>query len=157
MGLESAAIGPERLASELRPVLTSITVSWRREMASATGVGVSQAQILLHLVRDGSQRVSQIAASQGVSGASATGLISRMEESGWVRRRPDPTDGRAVLVEVTEPGRRVLDEVAAARTRLLAMRLGALSREQLAQIAAALPALRQLERDWAERRGTGHR
>lgn len=153
----SAAVSPEQLAAELRPVLTSITVSWRREMGSATGVGVSQAQLLLALATCGAQRVSQIAASQGVSGASATGLISRMEGAGWVRRCPDPADGRGVVVEMTDLGRQVLDEAAAVRTRLLTARLGALSPEHRARIAAALPALRGLERDWAGHRGAGPR
>lgn len=152
-----AAVSPEQLAAELRPVLTSITVSWRREMGAVARVGVSQAQLLLALATCGAQRVSQIAASQGVSGPSATGLISRMEGAGWVRRRPDSTDGRGVVVEMTDLGRQVLEEAGAVRTRLLATRLAALSPQRRAEIAAALPALRELERQWAEHRGAGSR
>ena len=80
-----------------------------------------------------------------------------MDGAGWVSRRPDATDGRGVVVEMTDLGRQVLAEVAAVRTSLLAARLGALSPEQRVRISAALPAVRELERKWGEDRGVALR
>lgn len=34
-------------------------------------------------------------------------MLSRMEENGWVRRVPDPDDGRSFRVELTKDGRRL--------------------------------------------------
>jgi DNA-binding MarR family transcriptional regulator len=37
--------------------------------------------------------------------ASVTNAATRLEDAGLVERRPDPADGRAVLVEITDAGR----------------------------------------------------
>ena len=39
--------------------------------------------------------------------ASVTNAASRLEAAGLVVRRPDPADGRGVLVEITDAGRAV--------------------------------------------------
>jgi DNA-binding MarR family transcriptional regulator len=44
-----------------------------------------------------------------LSSGGMTNRLDRMEEAGLVRRGPDPTDRRGVLVELTPRGRRVID------------------------------------------------
>lgn len=39
------------------------------------------------------------------------GMLQRLEQAGHVRRLPDPADRRAVLVEATDSGTRLLAEV----------------------------------------------
>jgi DNA-binding MarR family transcriptional regulator len=46
---------------------------------------------------------------------SVTDVVDSLEERGFVRREPDPTDRRATQVSLTASGRRVLDELDAAR------------------------------------------
>ncbi|MHB1639678.1 MAG: MarR family winged helix-turn-helix transcriptional regulator [Candidatus Dormibacteria bacterium] len=137
-----------QLAGELRPVLTAITMAWRREMAGSVSVSVSQAQILLCLDAQPA-RISELARANGIAGPSATVMVERMEAVGLVSRRRDPRDGRSVLVELTGAGREALTSVSAIRTRLLAARLGSLSPEDLASLTAALPALMHLQEAWA--------
>jgi DNA-binding MarR family transcriptional regulator len=38
-------------------------------------------------------------------------LFDRLERAGLARRKPDPTDGRAALVELTAPGQQLLKEM----------------------------------------------
>lgn len=80
-----------------------------------------------------------------LSSAGMTARIDRLEKRGFVERLPDPNDRRGVLVELTEAGRKVLEEAVAANTeserRLLAglsparvSALGDLLRELLAEL-----------------------
>jgi DNA-binding MarR family transcriptional regulator len=56
--------------------------------------------ILLDLVMtSGSMSPSEISAATGMHPATLTGLLDRLEQSGWVARQADPADRRRVLVE----------------------------------------------------------
>ena len=46
-----------------------------------------------------------------VSRATITGLVDSLEKRGYARRRPHPTDRRMLLVEITDKGRQVADEI----------------------------------------------
>jgi DNA-binding MarR family transcriptional regulator len=65
-------------------------------------------------------------------------ILRRLEKTGYVRRLADQNDGRGVVVELTEHGRRVVEPAmrdhAEAERRLIAM----LSREQQQSAARAL-------------------
>jgi DNA-binding MarR family transcriptional regulator len=69
---------------------------------------------------------SQLSLAQAVSvdKSKLVLVIDELESAGLVRRRPDPADRRARIVEVTEDGRRALDaardDVEAIENRLLA-------------------------------------
>ncbi len=52
-----------------------------------------------------------------LSSAGMTGRLDRLEERGLVERHRDPGDRRAVLVELTEKGRELVDAAVAANTR----------------------------------------
>jgi DNA-binding MarR family transcriptional regulator len=44
-----------------------------------------------------------------LSSGGMTNRLDRMEDAGFVRRRPDPSDRRGILVELTQRGREVID------------------------------------------------
>jgi DNA-binding MarR family transcriptional regulator len=73
-----------------------------------------------------------------------TQLISRLEESGLVRREPSPDDGRVVLVAITELGQATLARRRSARAERLAGIIAQLSPDHRAALTAALPALDSL-------------
>jgi DNA-binding MarR family transcriptional regulator len=52
---------------------------------------------------------TQLARRVLLSSGGMTSRLDRMEEAGLVRRRPDPSDRRGVLVELTTKGRKVID------------------------------------------------
>jgi DNA-binding MarR family transcriptional regulator len=49
-------------------------------------------------------RMSDIAARSNVSLSHLSRIASRLERRGWMRRTPDPDDGRATLAILTEDG-----------------------------------------------------
>lgn len=66
-----------------------------------------------------SQRLSPTRLFKGLmlSSAGITSRLDGLESRGLVRRAPDPGDRRAVQVELTEAGRKLLDEAVAANTK----------------------------------------
>ena len=75
--------------------------------------------------------LGDLAAAEGVRSATMTGIVNGLEAERLVRRRPDAADRRAVRVEVTAAGRRLLDRARAQRIDLVASRLSDLSAEEL--------------------------
>jgi DNA-binding MarR family transcriptional regulator len=43
-----------------------------------------------------------LARASGLTTGAVTAVVDRLEEGGWVRRRPDPADRRRVVVELTD-------------------------------------------------------
>src|SRR5919198_238814 len=60
---------------------------------------------------DGPKSAGQLAAATGLSSAATTTLLDRLEQRGLVRRVPDPSDRRKVLVEMSELGRGLTGEI----------------------------------------------
>lgn len=76
-----------------------------------------------------------------VTSGGLTGVISRLERRGLVRRREDPFDGRGVLVELTDAGRRLIEEVMKALARreaLMIVGLKPAERRQAAQLLRSI-------------------
>ncbi len=63
----------------------------------------------------------------GLTPSGAVRLVDRLEEAGYVRRRPSAQDGRSVSVHLTANGRRAARRVARARGEVLNGALASLS------------------------------
>jgi DNA-binding MarR family transcriptional regulator len=84
--------------------------------------------VLLPLFEQDGLRMGELAARARLSKQTMTTLIRLMERAGLVTRQPDPHDGRAVLVELTERAREfapVAGEVVAMLEDRIARRLPA--------------------------------
>ncbi|SEP52031.1 MarR family winged helix-turn-helix transcriptional regulator [Amycolatopsis saalfeldensis] len=134
------------LARRLRPVVFRLYYLVRRETTQV--LTLTQGSVLAELVGGGPSRMSRLARLEGVRMPSMTDVVGRLERLGMVSRRPDPDDGRAVLVEATDEGRRFYAELVAAREEQLRERLLDLDDADRAAIDAALPALSKLIRDF---------
>lgn len=73
-----------------------------------------------------------------------TQVITRLERDGLVERRPDPADGRASLVHITDAGRAIGEARYADRSRHLVGLVAELTPDERQALAAALPALARL-------------
>ena len=65
-------------------------------------------------------------------------LLARLERRGWIVRRADPGDGRAVIVELTEEGRRLADEAMPDHAEMERALVGMLSAPEQQALAAML-------------------
>ncbi|MHA7188927.1 MarR family winged helix-turn-helix transcriptional regulator [Arthrobacter sp. MDT2-16] len=89
-------------------------------------------------------RVSRVAANLGIRVPSATEQIIKLEQAGLVSRGSDPTDSRAVLVQLTERGREAWEAASRRRNELVAALLDQLDDDDRATLAAALPIIDRL-------------
>ena len=112
-----------------------------RSLSPAGGMSMTAAATLAAIERLGPQRLTVLAAREGVTQPAMTQLISRLEESGLARREASQEDGRVVLVVITDEGRAMLARRRAGRAERMATIVAQLSPEHREALAAALPAL----------------
>ena len=60
--------------------------------------------------RRGGSRLTDLAESSGLSLSATAELVDSLQGLGYLERRPDPGDGRAKLVCLTDAGRGAIDE-----------------------------------------------
>jgi DNA-binding MarR family transcriptional regulator len=130
-----------RTASELRLVVGQLIRRLRVEHTFPQ----SQIQVLSRLDRLGPATASTLAAESHVRPQSMGETIAELHRAGLVDRSPDPTDGRRILVAITDRGQEELNEDRRRREGWLAEAIaGELSDDERKTLAAALPLLRRL-------------
>jgi len=87
---------------------------------------VSQARVFQRIGPDGS-RPGELAEAAQLSKQTLGSILDQLERAGYVARIPDPADGRARLVTVTDRGREL--------------------------VTLSLPVVRDIERSWARHLG----
>ncbi|MFN8071428.1 MAG: MarR family transcriptional regulator [Mycobacterium sp.] len=135
------------LAADLQRVLARlITVMRRGDTAAGSRPDLTMAQvsILLTLIDSGPIRMTELAARERVRTPTTTVAIRRLEKLSLVKRSRDPSDMRAVLVEVTPEGLVQYQEALDARRTHLSELLGRLSDEERADLVRALKPLERL-------------
>jgi DNA-binding MarR family transcriptional regulator len=93
------------------------------------GLSESDIETLEALIDMGASTAGRLADVTGLTSGAVTRVIDRLEQSGYVRRVPDPSDRRRVIVEV------VPDKVAAIETAL--NRVGAAGAEEISRYTDA--------------------
>lgn len=74
--------------------------------AAGHSITLAQARVFRRVAEEGS-RLTTLAESADVTKQTAGVLVDNLVESGYLERRPDPTDGRARLITITARGREV--------------------------------------------------
>jgi DNA-binding MarR family transcriptional regulator len=94
--------------------------------------------LLVRLEECGGQRATDLAAYIGVGKATMSRQLRALEELGLVAREPDPADGRAWLVALTDDGRRRVGQVREARRARYVSQLAHWDRREVAELARLL-------------------
>jgi DNA-binding MarR family transcriptional regulator len=118
-------------------------------------VSMAHLHVLAALEAEGPRSVGRLARELDVSLASATGIVSRMEERGLVQRTRDRHDRRVVVVELTDAGRTVRAEIGRRGAAHLRTLLEALSEADLRHFLLGVRALRAARVRLAEAGGLG--
>ncbi len=79
-----------------------------RRLRADGGPEVSSYLPLLAIGRLEATRVQDLASELGVSVGGASKAVDRLEQAGWVKRKPHPEDRRSATVSLTASGRRQL-------------------------------------------------
>ena len=104
-------------------------------------LSITQLRNLIILSLRGPQPVGQLAAALEVSEPSASQIVDRLVQRSLVRRDPDPSDRRRILVSITEEGEQLLDSVRSSRSTAAEHFLEQLDDESLRALARGIGAL----------------
>ena len=138
------------LAGELQATLSKLfsvlrrTDSNRNTTEPGADLTLAQLSILLTLLDQGPMRMTELAAHERVRTPTTTVAIRRLEKLGLVKRSRDPSDLRAVLVDVTPRGLVQHREALATRRAALAAMLSKLTPDERTTLAGALTSLARL-------------
>lgn len=101
---------------------------------------------LSRLDHSGPTTSSALAREVQITAQAMGATLSALRTRGLVERRPDPEDGRRVVLTVTDAGRQALKDKRNARVELITRALtdGAFTPAELEQLAAAGPLLERL-------------
>jgi DNA-binding MarR family transcriptional regulator len=91
-----------RLAADLATIArrhSTATVLYHHAMAEHLGLGPSDHKCLDLLLQQGEMTGSRLAAMTGLTTGAITGVVNRLERGGFLRRRPDPRDGRRQILQ----------------------------------------------------------
>ncbi len=94
--------------------------------------------LLVRLEEYGRQRATELAAYIGVGKATMSRQLRALEDLGLIAREPDPADGRAWLVDLTDEGRRRVTHVREARRARYVTQLSHWDRQEVAELARLL-------------------
>lgn len=117
-----------------------------RTTAADEGLTATQSGVLATLVREGSLRAGDLAVAEAINPTMLSRVLAQLEGAGLVDRAPHPDDARCTTARATTAGKRLLTRLRARRAEILLERVGELAPEQVAALAAALPALEALAR-----------
>jgi|SRR6478735_3330283 DNA-binding MarR family transcriptional regulator len=127
----------------LRGAVLVLARRLRRQQAD-DDLSATEVAVLGRIYRDGPATPGTLARAEHVQPPSMTRIIERLEQRGYLRRDPDPSDGRQVLVSGTERGEKFVEDSRAMRTRWLATQIDKLDEADREALAAAAPALVRL-------------
>ncbi|OKK22225.1 MarR family transcriptional regulator [Streptomyces sp. CB00455] len=102
------------------------------------GLHPGQEFLMMHLWDCGAVRQSELIKSVGLDPSTVTKMLQRLEQAGHVRRRPDPCDRRASLVEATDTSRGLLARVRTAWGELERQTLEGLDEAERAELTRLL-------------------
>jgi DNA-binding MarR family transcriptional regulator len=131
------------LAGTLRISLMRLGRRLRNERTDYS-VSITQLAVLGTLSRHGALTPGELAAHERVQPPSMSRVLAALEQAGLVSRSAHPTDGRQVVVELTDKARAMVAEDRRRREAWLAVRLAELSADERATLRAAAPILDRL-------------
>ncbi len=117
----------EELEKALRPIIPQ---DW-----FTTDITMPQLKVLLMLWREGPGRMSELASSLGVTLATATGVVDRLVEKGYVVREGLPGDRRVVLCRLSNEGQVFMRSLWLSGRIQIGRILGVMTPEQLRIVA----------------------
>jgi DNA-binding MarR family transcriptional regulator len=147
----SSTSGPSPSALRASREVRAVVGRLRRRILNASDTGditFSQSAVLSLVSDNEGITTSDLAAAEGVRHQSMTATVTALTGLGLLERRPDPHDGRRLLIALTAEGRRRVEEGRQARREWLAGQLEERCSEDERQIVlAAMAVLERLTHD----------
>jgi len=101
-----------------------------RAAAASHELSLTEAAVMGRLAREGPATTADLARAERMKPQSMGTTIAALEEMGMVARKPHPTDGRQVNIELSAKGAAVRKNVVDAKHTWLAQAIGQLDEEE---------------------------
>ncbi|MGE0252435.1 MAG: MarR family winged helix-turn-helix transcriptional regulator [Dongiaceae bacterium] len=127
-------------------ILSDVARMWRRAFnRRAYDLGLTQAQwqALAHISLNQGMRQAQLADILEVQPISVARLIDRMEAAGWICRKPDPDDRRAINLYPTQKAEPILSKMQAYAAEVRMFALEGVSEAEQQSLRQALMAIKK--------------
>lgn len=112
------------------------------------GLAASQFEFLRIIGGRDNCRVNDLAQEFAITVGATSKGVDRLESAGWVRRRPNPDNRRSFLLDLTEAGRKLLDDATPTFEAELRVWLAdPLAAESLDQLSVTVGRLRKIVED----------
>jgi DNA-binding MarR family transcriptional regulator len=142
--VEKVARTDAGLAAELRISVMRLRRRLTNERHPDNELSIPAMAVLGALFRKGDLTVGELATHERVQPPSMTRMVSGLEEGGYLTRRPDETDGRRVVVSLSDAGRATVLADRRSRDAWLTKRLKELTPDERAVLREAAPILERL-------------
>ncbi len=106
--------------------------------ARELGLSSAQWRLIVRLKREGRATQARLAELMEIEPISVSRLVTRMEQSGWVERQPDPQDRRIRLIVPTEKTQAVLADIRSVASAVYDEALAGLSQAERGALIASL-------------------
>ena len=100
-----------------------------RAAAASHELSLTEAAVMSRLARDGPATTADLARAESMKPQSMGATIAALEEMGLVERKPHPTDGRQVHIELTAKGAAVRKSAKDAKRTWLAQAIAQLDEQ----------------------------
>src|SRR3954466_2452672 len=142
--VEKVARTDAGLASELRVSVVRLRRRLANERDPGNDLSIASMAVLGSLFRHGDLTVGELAALERVQPPSMTRKVNGLEQGGYVVRRGHESDGRVVVVALTDAGRERVLADRRRRDEWLARQLRDLTPDEREALRAAAPIIQTL-------------
>jgi DNA-binding MarR family transcriptional regulator len=134
------------LAASVLDFTQAIGLLVRRVRAAAASdeLSLTEAAVMARLAKDGPRTTAELARAEGMKPQSMGTTVAALEELGMVGRKPHPTDGRQVNIELTAKGAAVRESARERKQTWLAQAIAQLHEEERKTLFAAGEIIRRL-------------
>ena len=146
----------EDLLFEINETARSIRRAFDQR-AATMGVTRPQWRVLARLKRESGLRQVELAERLDMEPITLCRIVDRLEEAGLVRRKPDPSDRRAWLLELTDKAAPVLKKLMALAHDLALEATNGIEQDRLKTLQNQLASIRANVARPAEQRGKAQR
>jgi len=141
----TTATSPVELTEQAARLRLAVNRTARRLRQEAnTDLGPASIAALATIERKGPLTPSEVARIEGIQRPTATRILTRLTEEGYVSRTADPTDGRSSIVDISADGRAALTRLRKRKTAYLAKQMRKLPDEDVETLARAAEILEQV-------------
>jgi DNA-binding MarR family transcriptional regulator len=132
--------------TDLSDLIQAIGLLVRRVRAAAASheLSLTESAVMARLAKEGPATTADLARAEGMKPQSMGTTVAALEEMGMLERKPHPTDGRQVNIQLTAKGAAVRKSAKDAKLSWLAQAVGQLDKKEQATLVAAGEIIKRL-------------